>query len=443
MGPDEPRYAQVAREMWQAGDWFTPTLDGHPWFEKPPLLYWLEIICYHIFGVSEFAARLGPALCGIGIAGALWWFGRTEDRGSSNLLALMTASTVGLIAFSHAAGFDVVLTLAVTAALTSFWRFERGSGRASALVPFYVFTGLAVLAKGLIGIFFPVAIVLLYLILRRRAPRAFLISLSWGVPLLLLIAVPWHVVMYMKHGSEFIDIYFVQHHFQRFTSNRYLHPQPFYFFLWVLPLMALPWTPFAVANVVRNIRERIVTSSPLLLFSLCSLAVPLGFFSFSGSKLPGYILPAVPPIVVLAWCWLRDRSRKWHFAGHLIGVLCLIISLALVWAFLPAYAARDSVKDLIATADSRGYAASRVLTLHMVSYNSEFYAAGRLLKNADGEQVMLEGAQLVLDEINKDGRPVLVLVPNEYTPQLTEFSKVTAEVLADNGRIAIIAVANR
>src|SRR5690606_28151883 len=99
MGPDEPRYAQVAREMLERGDWCTPTLGGSLWFEKPVLLYWLEKIAYHIFGVNEFAARLGPALFGIGIIICLYMLGKSIDRGW--LFATLAASTVGLIAFAH------------------------------------------------------------------------------------------------------------------------------------------------------------------------------------------------------------------------------------------------------------------------------------------------------------------------------------------------------
>src|SRR5256885_1145021 len=86
VGPDEPRYAQIAREMFERGDWITPTLGGIPWFEKPALLYWLEIVSYKVFGVSEFAARLGPALFGLGTIASLWILGRrsaTEDTEKS------------------------------------------------------------------------------------------------------------------------------------------------------------------------------------------------------------------------------------------------------------------------------------------------------------------------------------------------------------------------
>ncbi|MDQ3750870.1 MAG: glycosyltransferase family 39 protein, partial [Acidobacteriota bacterium] len=131
LGPDEPRYAQVAREMFQKNDWITPTLGGTNWFEKPALLYWLQIASYNIFGVSEFAARFGSALFGLGTIFSLWILGRslaTENaerhreiqinkqissssvnsvakKDFANWLALIAASSIGLIAFSRGASF--------------------------------------------------------------------------------------------------------------------------------------------------------------------------------------------------------------------------------------------------------------------------------------------------------------------------------------------------
>src|SRR5688500_16933972 len=118
VGPDEPRYAQVAREMFERGDWISPTLGGFDWFEKPALLYWLQLTAYKLFGVTEFAARIGSALFGLGTSASLWFFGRysnfSPDKNESielaNWLALIAASTLGILVFSRAASFDVIVT---------------------------------------------------------------------------------------------------------------------------------------------------------------------------------------------------------------------------------------------------------------------------------------------------------------------------------------------
>ena len=186
VGPDEPRYAQVAREMWQAGDWVTPTLGGFHWFEKPALLYWLQISSYNIFGVSEFAARFGSALFGLGTIASLWLLGRSvESRDGvirfSNLLALIAASSIGIIVFARGASFDIILTFPITASLVSYWLWERKGSDCGSLVGFYFFIGVALLAKGLVGIVFPFAIVTFYHLLSWKWPKtSLLLSLFWG-----------------------------------------------------------------------------------------------------------------------------------------------------------------------------------------------------------------------------------------------------------------------
>lgn len=460
LGPDEPRYAQVAREMWQAGDWITPTLGGQNWFEKPALLYWLEIVSFNIFGVSEFAARIGPALFGLGIIFCLWILGRSITQTNqipttnfANWLALFAASTLGILVFSRGASFDITVTFPITAALVSFFVYDRNE-RISALISFYFFIGVALLAKGLIGIVFPFAIVAFYYLLSRRLPnRQFVFSLIWGTLIAIAVAAVWYVPMYLRHGWEFVDEFFLQHHFQRFTSNKYKHPQPFYFFFWVLPLMTLPWMPFFFAAIWKEIFQRKdakiqrkpfpFSSSPHLLFSISWLLVPLVFFSLSGSKLPGYILPAVPPAIIITAVFITQLvdKPKWRYFVTAIATATFLTTIILLATVVPKFADYDSVRSLIAVSNERGYAASKVLTMHTVSHNAEFYAAGRLLRDKDGEQKKLYGASEVLNIITSDGgKPVLVLVPLEYLHQITLDENLKSEVLRDNGELAIVAV---
>ena len=224
LGPDEPRYAQVAREMFDRGDWVTPTLGGFTWFEKPALLYWLEIAAYYVFGVGEFAARFGSALFGLGTVASLWKLGKTVSvppavagglssngfmpsmaNSFSRYLALIAASTLGILVFSHGASFDINITFPMTAALVSFFIFDQRISKqinvqppatavgadlltvsprrrvAASLLLFYFFIGVALLAKGLIGIIFPFAIVAFYHVLSWKLPsKTFVASLFWG-----------------------------------------------------------------------------------------------------------------------------------------------------------------------------------------------------------------------------------------------------------------------
>ena len=162
LGPDEPRYAQVAREMYERSDWITPTLGGQHWFEKPALLYWLQILAYNLFGVSEFTARLGSALFGLGSVAAMWILGKTfaletaEDNAGSrvaNWFALIAASSLGLIVFARGASFDIILTFPITAAMVSFYVFDsrvrrRSSGPGSGGTAAYIFLTLSTFYRG-------------------------------------------------------------------------------------------------------------------------------------------------------------------------------------------------------------------------------------------------------------------------------------------------------
>lgn len=484
VGPDESRYAQVAREMFERGDWITPTLGGFNWFEKPALLYWMEIASYHIFGVTEFAARFGSALFGLGTILCLWILGRAVERsvkqipddGSqttdrfANWIAFIAATTLGIVVFSRGASFDIIVTFPITAALVSFFHFDQ-SGNATprisklaALFFFYFFIGVALLAKGLVGIVFPFAIVAFYYLLSWRLPdKTFIVSLFWGTVVAIAVASVWYVPMYLRHGYAFVDEFFIQHHFQRFTSNKYFHPQPFYFFFWVLPLMTIPWLPFLVAAIWDFIKrivrlrdeetekdilspEKKSFSSPLLRLALAWLVVPLVFFSFSGSKLPGYILPALPAAIILT------ADRVYRFACtprrrtflKSIGVATYAVLVVLLISAVPKFAEGDSVRSLIEAANARGFSDAKVLSLHTISHNAEFYASGRLLRDTAGKQRKLLGPSEVQGELRREnGGTVLVLVPLEYLHQLTQSDDLATQIIADNGELAITAVSEK
>ncbi|MBV6495538.1 MAG: glycosyltransferase family 39 protein [Acidobacteria bacterium ACB1] len=449
MGPDEPRYAQVAREMLERGDWITPTLGGSLWFEKPVLLYWLEKIAYHIFGVNEFAARLGPALFGIGVIICLYLLGKSIDRGW--LFAALAASTVGLIAFAHGASFDIILTLPVTATLIAYYLHQTAKTPRFYLLAAYFFLGVGLLAKGLVGAIFPVGIVFLYhLVLWKRPTKFAFESLLWGGAVALVTAGVWYLPMYLRHGYYFIDQFFVQHHFQRFTSNKYQHPQPFIFFFWMLPVLALPWAPFAIAELWKLFRgllsHRDEAQDPhkdLAVFAAIWLLLPLLFFSFSGSKLPGYILPAVPAAVVLAAVYLvrNDTPRRLRRLVPATAAFTLLASVLVILFYLPGFAAADSVKAGIADANAKGYADAPVLGLHTTSHNLEFYAPQRLVRQPDGKQRRFLGPAEIKEYIvvYNGGKLVLVLVPREYLGELQKFDGLTTTIIHETPEDVLVA----
>ncbi|MDT4955855.1 MAG: hypothetical protein QOJ02_3993, partial [Acidobacteriota bacterium] len=233
IGPDEPRYAQVAREMYLRGDMVTPTLGGHTWFEKPALLYWMMIGSYRLFGVTEWAARLGPAISGLLAVFLIYWMGKRVERASGDegkaeeglglWSGVALASSVGLIIFSRGASFDIVVTMTVTLALVCYFISEIDEKRRRWLLAgFYAAVGASLLAKGLVGIVVPFGVIGLYYVVRRKWPdKTAFGSLLWGVPLAVAVAAIWYAPVIARHGWTFVDEFFIQHHFARFISNKY------------------------------------------------------------------------------------------------------------------------------------------------------------------------------------------------------------------------------
>src|SRR3989454_2390195 len=362
VGPDEPRYAQVAREMLAHRELITPVLSGFPWFEKPVLLYWIEMASYSVLGISEYAARLGPAICGLLIGAVVYWIGssietasrtrdasskesETEAKGLGRFSALIWLSSAGALVFSRGVNFDILLTLALTGAFACFfiWHVRygnpnnrKGINPASpvlkyVLVGFYFFVGLSLLAKGLIGIIIAPGVIISYFLIRREWPgKEFLTSLLWGIPLALAVAAIWYVPMINRHGLIFIAQFIVQHHFQRFLSNQYHHPQAFYFYVPVLAANALPWAIFLVAAFVSSRRWHWRGASAvdrLRVFGFVWVMAPVVFFSISQSKLPAYILPVLPAVALLVGervtCFLR--AQRGQRVLRLTGALLLLL----------------------------------------------------------------------------------------------------------------------
>jgi 4-amino-4-deoxy-L-arabinose transferase-like glycosyltransferase len=465
LGPDEPRYAQVAREMFLNRDLITPTLGGHTWFEKPALLYWMIVASFKVFGVSEWSARLGPAVCGLLTIVAVWCVGRGVDgappwsaaawhrfgpdpalreqsgarppHSKAFLGVVVSASCLGLIVFSRAVSFDVVITMTSTWALAFFLLHELPltKNKRLLLAGFYMFVGLSLLAKGLVGIVIPFGVVGLYYLLRRTWPqRSVWLSLVWGLPLALLVAAIWYGPVIARNGWTFTDEFFVQHHFARFVSNKYHHPQPVYFYPVIILMLALPWTVHLIVVLVkaRKWEWRGADSLSIVrVFSLAWLLLPIVFFSFSGSKLPGYILPALPAVALLVADRMTLQRARWPLviAGATIVLVVIVVNF-----FAAAFARRESVKDLLALADARGYANSPVIAQRGDDRSAEFYASGRVIYRADGEVLTFD--EISVDDARARGGKFVVFIPVQYVENYRGAPRI--EMIGDNGHTAVL-----
>lgn len=334
IGPDEPRYTEIAREMYERGDWITPLLAGQHWFEKPALTYWLSALGFQVLGVSELAARLPIALYSCFGVALLCWFGRRLRSVQFGFFSAAVLASSGIwLAFSRAATFDLPLAVSMTLALLAFYLWWHEGKNAFWYVGCFGM-GLAMLAKGLIGIVLPGAVVVLFLLLTRSLPRLFKPPqlLLFGAVLFLLTTATWYLPMFLRHGQEFWQEFFVAHHFQRFLTNKFKHPQPFYFFALVAILGCLPWSLFFLAEIGTTLKRwRALLTEPeqrLPLFLWLWIIVIVGFFSLSTSKLTGYILPVFPAIALL----LGARLEQWwqHPPRTLWRWVLLLTLLALV-----------------------------------------------------------------------------------------------------------------
>jgi 4-amino-4-deoxy-L-arabinose transferase-like glycosyltransferase len=317
IGADEPRYAQVAREMLQRHDWITPTLGGQPWLEKPPLYYWQAMLAYSLFGVSDWAARIPSALDATLLVVAMYFFLRRFRRGFEVDGALITASCAGIIVYSRAASTDMPLAAAFTIGMLFWWAW-RENGKKRYLAAFYLCMALGMLAKGPIAPFLAVLVIVAYGFAAREFQA--ILKTLWvpGIMLFGALACPWYIAVQMRN-PQFFHEFIVEHNLGRFSRNLYHHTEPFWYYLPVAALAILPWVVFvftAFAQIVigwwGKLRATSIRhdASDLGVFACGWLILPILFFSLSESKLPGYILPAIPAAALLLTDYLKRHLEQ-------------------------------------------------------------------------------------------------------------------------------------
>ena len=327
LGPDEPRYASIGREMARSGDWVTPVLDGKPWFEKPPLLYWTTAAGNWLGFSDEWAARLPIALIGFGF---LLFFHRALEREFNRKIALTATAILGTSAGWASLSFVAVTDLPMSAALNAALLIAlfgpqalgaRSTGGREArytaqgyLAGFLL--GIAVLAKAFVPL---VLITPVFLIARGKR-----LQMIAGC---LLTAAPWHILCYLRNGDAFWNVYFWQHQVGRFLSSDLGHVQPFWYYAPILLAGLFPWTPLAFLIF----RSRTLDDERVR-FLLLFLALGLVFFSASTNKLPAYILPLLPAMsIVLGVALERTKSS----AVWLVACSLLLAGVPVIAAILP------------------------------------------------------------------------------------------------------------
>lgn len=377
VGADEPRYAQIAREMLEAhsnechevharvipkslrpdklkasyvclvGGTITPILYGKPWLEKPALYYWRAMGFFKEFGISDWSARL-PSVTSAGALIILAFLHLRRFRPGGHLdAALIMTSSVAMVAFARGASTDMQLAAPFCIGMLGWYAWYE-TGKKFWLFDLYFFGAFATLAKGPVAPFLALAIIALFLGLRREWSA--LRRTIWipGVLLYLAMVLPWYIEV-QRRNPLFFRQFFLDNNLKRFATTLYEHHQPFYYYVIVLMLGLMPWTALAFRamadGIMTSVAEWKVRHKPQRYvghvragdafpeFLVLWTAFPIIFFSFSSSKLPGYILPSIPPLAILTGDFLYRHRRvglpEWLLNAHaaLTGILTFVLLL--------------------------------------------------------------------------------------------------------------------
>ena len=361
VGADEPRYAQIAHEMLDRFDaahtlkarlsaCVTPYLYGHPWLEKPALYYWRAMFVFQDFGVHDWAARLPSASFAFIMVALIYLHMRRFRPGGHLDAAIITVACAGNIGFARGASTDMQMAAPLAIGLLGWYAWYETDSKFW-LFDIYFFTGVATLAKGPVAPFLALVIVAAFAFLRKDL-SILKRSFWWpGALLYLAIVLPWFIAVQHQNPTFFRE-FFLEHNLERFATNRYQHAQPFWYYLAVVLLAIMPWTVIAVRAFIDGIQTslcewrsrhfgacRPCANRPgdafpefLVIWAL----IPIIFFSFSQSKLPGYILPSIPPLTILTGDYLFRRRQeglnRWVLLGHAVlsGVMTMF-ALLLPW----------------------------------------------------------------------------------------------------------------
>jgi 4-amino-4-deoxy-L-arabinose transferase-like glycosyltransferase len=314
---DEAFYAESSREMVASGDWIEPHYNYEPRWQKPVLYYWLTSATYFVTGANEFGARFWAAMAGIGLvlvtaaAGRRWY-----DETTGLLAGAIVATNFGYFSIGRMALPDLPLTfcitLAIYAALVSTLEQERSPRTFVILAALGL--GAGFLMKGPVGLIIPLLVIVPVLLIERRSIGLNPADIVLGVLVMVAVALPWYVLMFARHGNDYLQSFFVGDNLERFATARFNDPRPWWFYGPVLAGGLLPWTPLAlvwlgpITQFLRGRRAVGTIDLRLLLWAV----LPLAFYSISVGKQPRYILPVLPPLALLLAASIVERTQQFR-----------------------------------------------------------------------------------------------------------------------------------
>ncbi len=328
LDPDEPVYAETAREMLQTGDFLSPRIFGDFWYDKPPMYYWLVAVAQFIFGDGEFAARFPAAMMACGTSVMVYVAGtKLFGERAGFWSAMILTSCVQFFYMGKAAVTDTTLLFFMTGALFSFIHKRYWL--------MYVCMALATVTKGPIGIVFPGAIIFLYLLFMGQLREILRMHVIRGLLLYFVIATPWYYAMYTVHGMEFIETFLGFHNLTRFTTAEHANRVTFWYYFPVIILGLFPWTGMLVQAIKASIQDSRIDDMRNLVFLHVWWIFVLLFFTICKTKLVSYILPMFPALaMVIGWNIARMQSKLRHnttFYSWAVGSGIMLVLLGVGW----------------------------------------------------------------------------------------------------------------
>jgi len=361
--PEEARYAEIPREMLTEGRFVEPVWHGMPYYQKPPLLYWLVMASYSLLGVHDWAARLVPGTAALlTVLVTFWWGKRTVGFGAGLAGALLLCLSARFIYLGRMVAMDGLLCLWVVTALATAHVALRGSTlRRGWWLVSAAACGLGLLTKGPVALVLVLVPVLAYQALDRRSARV-----GWGawlayVASMLTLAGPWYVAMAIRDPKA-AGSFFWLHNVQRFLDPMD-HSRPLWFYLPALGIGMLPWTLLLVplAKFLARRSARAAARRPGSLgFFLLAGTWGLAFYSLASCKRAGYILPVMPLLALILGTYLTASLPRRKILQHGRAALWVPPRRALYWGipvfallflavhqFLPGYHRRFALRDQV------------------------------------------------------------------------------------------------
>ncbi len=361
LDPDEPFYSLTAKEMLARHDPWVPMMFGQPQFEKPALTYWVLYLFFKFFGVSEWAARLGPCLAGILTVLVTYLWARVLFKKSTaafvSAAVLMTA--LEFVIISRIVLTDMFLCLFVTAAFFCFsLGYEHPKYRKAAWVFIFAFCGLGFLTKGPLGLLLPFFGIVSYL-LWNEEPNLLSKEMPWAAGLLVffVVVLPWYGFMAMRFGAGFLKQFFIHENVRRFFVAEHASSDKWFFYPAAIFVGFFPWTPFVPGGLVYGFKQALRGRSrnqKMFLFLVLSVVPAFIFFTLAKSKLLSYIFPVFPAVALILGAWMyriykRSRwKKKYALSFALIVTATFFLSgVAFGW-LLPKLDNRFSSKEDVA-----------------------------------------------------------------------------------------------